>query len=37
VPFEVKALIILAIGKLFEPVLDQLGLEFQNIVDTVKT
>jgi hypothetical protein len=36
VPFEVKALIILAIGKLFEPVLDQLGLEFQNIVDTVK-
>lgn len=36
VPFEVKALIILAIGKLFEPVLDQLGLEFQNIVDTIK-
>ncbi len=36
VPFEVKALIILAIGKLFEPVFDQLGLEFQNIVDTVK-
>ena len=36
VPFEVKALIILAIGKLFEPVLDQLGLEFQNVVDNVK-
>ena len=36
VPFEVKALIVLAIGKLFEPVLDQLGLEFQNVVDNVK-
>lgn len=36
VPFEVKALIVLAIGKLFEPVLDQLGLEFQNIADNVK-
>lgn len=36
VPFEVKALIILAIGKLFEPVLDQLGLEFQSVVDHVK-
>ena len=36
VPFEVKALIVLAIGKLFEPVLDQLGLEFQNVVDHVK-
>jgi len=35
VPFEVKALIILALGKLFEPVLDQLGLEFQNIVNHV--
>ena len=35
-PFEVKALIVLAIGKLFEPVLDQLGLEFQNVVDNVK-
>jgi hypothetical protein len=36
VPFEVKALIVLAIGKLFEPVLDQLGIEFQNIVNHVK-
>ena len=36
VPFEVKALIILALGKLFEPVLDQLGVEFQNIVNHVK-
>lgn len=36
VPFEVKALIILAIGKLFEPVIDQLGLEFQSVVDHVK-
>lgn len=35
VPFEVKALIILALGKLFEPVLDQLGVEFQNIVNHV--
>jgi hypothetical protein len=36
VPFEVKALIVLAIGKLYEPVLDQLGLEFQNVADNVK-
>ncbi len=36
VPFEVKALIILAIGKLFLPVLDQLGVEFQNVVNHVK-
>lgn len=36
VPFEVKALIVLALGKLFEPVLDQLGLEFQNVVNHVK-
>jgi methyl-accepting chemotaxis protein len=36
VPFEVKALIILALGKLFEPVLDQLGVEFQNVVNHVK-
>jgi hypothetical protein len=36
VPFEIKALIILAVGKLFEPVLDQLGIEFQNIVNHVK-
>lgn len=32
VPFEIKALIVLALGKLFEPVLDQLGIEFQNMV-----
>ena len=36
VPFEVKALIVLAIGKLFEPVLDQLGLEFQNVTENIK-
>jgi hypothetical protein len=35
VPFEVKALIVLALGKLFEPVLDQLGVEFQSIVNHV--
>jgi hypothetical protein len=35
VPFEVKALIVLALGKLFEPVLDQLGVEFQNVVNHV--
>jgi hypothetical protein len=35
VPFEVKALIVLAIGKLFEPVLDQLGVEFQSVVNHV--
>ncbi len=36
VPFEIKALIVLALGKLFEPVLDQLAVEFQNIVTHVK-
>jgi hypothetical protein len=36
VPFEIKALIVLAVGKLFEPVLDQLGIEFQNIVNHIK-
>jgi hypothetical protein len=36
VPFEIKALIILAMGKLFQPVLDQLGVDFQNIVNHVK-
>ena len=36
VPFEIKALIVLAIGKVFEPVLDQLGVEFQNVVNHVK-
>ena len=36
VPFEIKALIVLAIGKLFMPVLDQLGVEFQNVVNHVK-
>jgi hypothetical protein len=35
VPFEIKALIVLALGKLFEPVLDQLGVEFQNVVTHV--
>jgi DNA-binding HxlR family transcriptional regulator len=33
VPFEIKALIILAIGKLFEPVFDLMGVKFQNIVN----
>ncbi|MFC2094716.1 hypothetical protein ACFLSH_03705 [Bacteroidota bacterium] len=36
IPFEIKALIVLAIGKLFEPVLDQLGVEFQNVVNHVQ-
>jgi uncharacterized protein YaaR (DUF327 family) len=36
IPFEIKALIVLAIGKLFEPVLDQLGVDFQNVVNHVK-
>lgn len=35
VPFEVKALIVLALGKLFEPVMDQLGVEFQSVVNHV--
>ena len=35
VPFEIKSLIVLALGKLFEPVLDQLGVEFQNIATQV--
>lgn len=29
-------MIVLALGKLFEPVLDQLGVEFQNVVNHVK-
>jgi hypothetical protein len=36
VPFEIKALIVLALGKLFEPILDQMGIEFQNVVNHVK-
>jgi hypothetical protein len=36
VPFEIKALIVLALGKLFEPVLDQLGVDFQSVVNHVK-
>jgi hypothetical protein len=36
VPFEIKALIVLAIGKLFEPVLDQLSVEFQIIVSRIR-
>ena len=36
VPFEIKALIVLAIGKLFEPVLDQLSVEFQFIVSQIQ-
>lgn len=37
VPFEIKALIVLALGKLFEPVFDQIGLEFQHIVSHVRS
>jgi hypothetical protein len=33
VPFEIKALIVLALGKLFEPVFDKLGIEFQHIIN----
>ena len=33
VPFEIKALLVLAIGKLFEPVLDTLSVQFQKVVD----
>ncbi|MDP4174295.1 MAG: hypothetical protein Q8933_10030 [Bacteroidota bacterium] len=33
VPFEIKALTVLAIGKLFEPVLDELSVEFQHIIN----
>ncbi len=36
VPFEIKALIVLALGKLFEPILDQMGIEFQNVVNHVR-
>ncbi len=36
VPFEIKALIVLAVGKLFEPVLNQLSVEFQNVVTHVQ-
>jgi len=36
VPFEIKALIVLALGKLFEPILDQLGVDFQNVVNHVR-
>lgn len=31
-----KALIVLALGKLFEPVLDELGVKFQNVVNHVQ-
>ncbi len=33
VPFEIKALIVLAIAKLFEPVLDTMGEQFQKILN----
>ncbi len=33
VPFEIKALIVLAIAKLFEPVLDSMGEAFQKILN----
>lgn len=36
VPFEIKALIVLAIGKLFEPVLDEMSVEFHHIITKAK-
>lgn len=33
VPFEIKALIVLAMAKLFEPVLDYIGVKFQKILN----
>jgi len=35
VPFEIKALIVLAIAKLFEPVLDYIGVKFQKVINEV--
>jgi hypothetical protein len=35
VPFEIKALIVLAMAKLFEPVLDYIGVKFQKIINKV--
>lgn len=35
VPFEIKSLIVLAIAKLFEPVLDYIGVKFQKIINEV--
>ena len=34
VPFEIKALVVLAIAKLFEPVLDYIGVKFQKVINT---
>lgn len=34
VPFEIKALIVLAIAKLFEPVLDYIGVKFQKVLNS---
>lgn len=33
VPFEIKALIVLAMAKLFEPVLDYIGVKFQKVLN----
>jgi len=33
VPFEIKALVVLAIGKLFEPVLDEMSIEFDHVIN----
>ncbi|MBK7106872.1 MAG: hypothetical protein IPH62_16490 [Ignavibacteriae bacterium] len=33
VPFEIKSLIVLAIAKLFEPVLDYIGVKFQKVIN----
>ena len=34
VPFEIKALVVLAIAKLFEPVLDYIGVKFQKVINS---
>ncbi|MCP5063133.1 MAG: hypothetical protein GY936_11810 [Ignavibacteriae bacterium] len=36
VPFEIKALIVLALAKLFEPVLDYIGVKFQKVTNRVE-
>ncbi len=36
VPFEIKALIVLALAKLFEPVLDYIGVKFQKVLNNAE-
>ncbi len=33
IPFEIKALVVLAMAKLFEPVLDYIGVKFQKVIN----